>query len=338
MVDEGTMAWFSPFGLPLLSVVFVFSWLLLRKQARGGEASNVFSRRRLGKPKSKENTIQKLIRTGVYEVQGLRESMEDAHTVELDLRGTTNAEASNCVFLGVYDGHGGRRAADYVAHNLPIKCTDQENFLEDTKAALASAIAQIEEEFLQLSDKNNWGDGTTVVIAVIRDNRLIVANVGDSECVISSKGKAYALTEIHNPSKNDDEITRVKKAGGKIVQKRVGHPSLNVNYFNLGLSRAIGDDMYKNSRHTDGKPSGITAEPFVTDIELDPEEDDFLIVACDGLWDVFTHKEAVDYVRKQLQVTEDLKEVCKNLVNEALRMGSTDNISAIIATWKNFIR
>ena len=101
------------------------------------------------------------------------------------------------------------------------------------------AIAQIEEEFLQLSDKNNWGDGTTVVIAVIRDNRLIVANVGDSECVISSKGKAYALTEIHNPSKNDDEITRVKKAGGKIVQKRVGHPSLNVNYFNLGLSRAM---------------------------------------------------------------------------------------------------
>lgn len=48
-------------------------------------------------------------------------------------------------------------------------------------------------------------------------------------------------------------------------------------------------------------------------------------------------KDAVDFVYKQLRVTEDLNEVSKNLVNEALRKGSTDNISVIIATWKDFI-
>lgn len=101
------------------------------------------------------------------------------------------------------------------------------------------AILQIEEEFLQLSDSNDWGDGTTLVIAVIRNNHLVIANVGDSECIIASNGKAFALTEIHNPSKNNAEILRVQNAGGRIIQDRVGHPALNINYFNLGLSRAM---------------------------------------------------------------------------------------------------
>lgn len=69
--------------------------------------------------------------------------MEDAHTIELDFCSTDGNEKSNCVFLGVYDGHGGRRAADYVAHNLPIKCTDQENFCQDTGEALKKGIFYI---------------------------------------------------------------------------------------------------------------------------------------------------------------------------------------------------
>lgn len=108
---------------------------------------------------------------------------------------------------------------------------------------MKTAILQIEKEFLELCDSNNWGDGTTLVIAVIRNNHLIIANVGDSECVIASSGKAFALTEIHNPSKNSEEITRVHKAGGRVIQDRVVHPALNVNYFNLGLSRAMSVDL-----------------------------------------------------------------------------------------------
>jgi len=95
--------------------------------------------------------------------------------------------------------------------------------------------------------------------------------------------------------------------------------------------------MYKNPKYTEGKISGLTADQFIQTIELDLERDDFLIIACDGLWDVFTYQEAVHFVEKQLKLTEDLNEVSKNLVNEALRKGSLDNVSVIIATWKQFI-
>jgi len=95
--------------------------------------------------------------------------------------------------------------------------------------------------------------------------------------------------------------------------------------------------MYKNFKYTQGKPSGLVADPFVTNVSLRFDEDDFLILACDGLWDVLTHQEAVDFVTKQLQITDDLNEISKNLVNEAFIRHSSDNISVIVATWKSFL-
>ena len=163
--------------------------------------------------------------------------MEDAHTVEHRLG--NDLEERKCTFLGVYDGHGGRLAADYVAEHLPGKCVRKNGFFEDPEDCVRNAILELEEEFLEKCRKNDWNDGTTIVIAVIIDNYLTVANVGDSECIICSDGKGVALSEIHNPSKNDEEIERVDALGGRIFRQRLGHPLLNVNYFNLGLSRAM---------------------------------------------------------------------------------------------------
>ena len=93
------------------------------------------------------------------------------------------------------------------------------------------AILEVEDEFLDLAKRHDWADGTTLVVAIIEGNELLVANVGDSECVISSGGQAFALSEIHNPSKNPDEVKRVEEEGGIIFEERLGHPSLNANYF-----------------------------------------------------------------------------------------------------------
>jgi len=284
-----------------------------------------------------EKTIQEKLRSGSYDAQGERESMEDAHTIDLHLQDPSNDKQS-CAFLGVYDGHGGRRAADFVAQNLPHKWAEKYSLVPETGGSLREAILQVEEEFLELAQRHEWCDGTTLVVAVIKDNDLVVANVGDSECVICSNGQAFALSEIHNPSKNTEEIRRVQEEGGIILQERLGHPALNANYFNLGISRAIGDDMYKNFKYTQGRPSGLVATPFVTNVSLRFDEDDFIILACDGLWDVFTHQEAADFVSKQLQITDDLSEISKNLVNEAFIRLSSDNISVIVATWKTFLR
>jgi len=101
------------------------------------------------------------------------------------------------------------------------------------------AIEKVESDFLDISREQSISDGTTLVVAVLIDNHLTIANVGDSECILSSGGKGIPLSEIHNPSKNDSEIERVEGAGGRIFRKRVGHPLLNVNYFNIGLSRAM---------------------------------------------------------------------------------------------------
>ena len=97
----------------------------------------------------------------------------------------------------------------------------------------------METEFLQHADKDQLQDGSTAVIAIIIKNTLYVANVGDAELSISRNNVCLSLTEIHNPSKNHEEITRVEQNGGRVYRKRVCHPFLNAAYFNIGVSRAM---------------------------------------------------------------------------------------------------
>lgn len=143
-------------------------------------------------------------------------------------------------FFGVYDGHGGKRASDYTAQTLyPLILT-----LSDTEPSLESAVmkafAKTEEDFLTLAAKDQWSDGTTAVIAIVDDkNKLLVANIGDSEAVLCRKGQHKLLTHPHNVAKSKAEADRVTTSGGKIWNQRVAHPSMNPRMFSIAVSRSM---------------------------------------------------------------------------------------------------
>ena len=60
------------------------------------------------------------------------------------------------------------------------------------------------------------------------------------------------------------------------------------------------------------------------------KEDEFLIIGSDGIWDVFSIQNAVDFARRKLQKHNDVKLCCKEIVEEAIKRGSTDNLTVVM--------
>ena len=144
---------------------------------------------------------------------------------------------------------------------------------------------------------------------------LTAANAGDSRIVLGHGGKATRLTHDHKVT-DPLEVARIQGAGGFIYRGRV----LGV----LALTRSLGDHLLKRF---------IIAHPHVQQQTLDlsssssAEKPSFLILACDGLFDVLSDEAAVDLVQN---FQGEKCDVANHLVEEALRRGTTDNVSAIV--------
>ncbi|KAH8848134.1 hypothetical protein MCOR27_010769 [Pyricularia oryzae] len=144
--------------------------------------------------------------------------------------------------------------------------------------------------------------------AVTKQRVLYTANVGDARIILCRSGKALRLSYDHKGS-DENEGRRITNAGGLILNNRVNGV--------LAVTRALGDTYMKEL---------VTGHPYTTETVIQPELDEFLIIACDGLWDVCDDQEAVDQVRN----IEDPAAAAKLLVNHALARFSTDNLSCMI--------
>jgi len=236
-------------------------------------------------------------------------------------------------FFAVYDGHGGRQASDYAAARLHKYVLNYAQTEASIETAIKKAYKQLEDEFMEIAVQKQLSDGTTAVIAVLdQHNKLTVANVGDSEAILCRGSKAIPLSTPHNPHKSQAEKERVLSVGGKIWNNRVGHPALNAKFFSIAVSRSIGDMMYKNPEITQNKQSGLIADPEINQVFL-TDDDNFLILACDGLFDVITEQEAVDFVYEHMKTTDDLEAIAKRLVEAAMIKGSLDNITALLVAF-----
>ncbi|KAJ2801740.1 mgpp2cl-1, protein phosphatase 2C-like protein 1, partial [Coemansia guatemalensis] len=104
------------------------------------------------------------------------------------------------------------------------------------------------------------------------------------------------------------EIERISEAGGYVFNGRVNGI--------LAVTRALGDSSLKQF---------VIGNPFTTETDLD-DEDDLLILACDGLWDVCSDQEAVDLVRGE----SDPARASQILLDHALSNDSMDNITTMV--------
>eukprot|EP00741_Cyanophora_paradoxa_P003450 tig00000704_g3351.t1 len=267
---------------------------------------------------------QKHLEHAVVALQGPRPTMEDRHTIMLNVN--AGAYGGDCGFFGVFDGHGGVEAADYCAKSLCTAIVSNKNFPANISEAMKEGFRQLDDDLLKQSETINGASGSTATIALITDGIIYVGNVGDSRCVLSRGGRAVELSTDHTPFR-PDEYTRIKKAGGWVDES---------GYLNgyISMSRAMGDADFKQCfrllfpGHTFTGPL-LISEPEIHEERL-TDEDDFLILACDGLWKRLTSKKAVKVVRKALLESPDVQRAADKLVQEAIDLRTTDNVTAIV--------
>lgn len=220
----------------------------------------------------------------------------------------------------VYDGHNGKRAAvicsemitPYFLHliheEIKKEHPDYSKFLEYIREACLRV-----DEFIV---NKNIVSGTTLAIFYILKNRFFVANVGDSRIIIGTEKGVEILTEDHKPD-IPKEKTRIEAAGGFVIKFGVSRVQGE-----LAMSRAMGDGHLKPY---------VIAEPFVTSGFIG-RENDFVIVACDGIWDVLTPKTVIEIARGE----GEAQKAADTIIKEATLRGSTDNKTVIVLDLRDY--
>ncbi len=271
---------------------------------------------------------------GAHGERGYRRTMEDEHIGAISLG--VHAGLPPSKFFGVFDGHGGRECSIYIRDHIVADLEVGLNRLAvpangrvldaDVKSTLLETFLKVDDDFLKKCvDEKLDNVGSTVTSALVLGNRLYVANTGDARTVLSRNGKAIPMSRDHKPGEESEEL-RIVNAGGKVFHGRI--------FGVLAVSRAIGDADFKMGSSW-LKDFGITAnlvlaDPEVEAIELTPE-DDFIILACDGLWDVMDNQSAVDWVGQKLAIGETCEATAEMLCNKAIHeLNSRDNVSIMI--------
>lgn len=288
-------------------------------------------------------------------MQGYRMTMEDAHNVKIN-------ENETLAIFGVFDGHGGRLCAETVCERLPstiFRALDAQVGQKST--GLADYTRTVKDAFFavdhDLDRDENLNCGTTAIIAAVVANRyVIVANTGDLRLIMSLPGGTPKTLSFDHKPLTMGERVRIENSGGYVVNGRVNEI--------LALSRAFGDFKFKvpyielstalnnnNNRYlVENKKyfkNGlvrlppelfqVTVEPDVLVYDLarlpNPE---FLVLACDGIWDCYTNDQLIRLIRHKLAQDWNLQHITEFILNDCIGMASNvtgvgfDNMTIII--------
>eukprot|EP00933_Yihiella_yeosuensis_P036548 TRINITY_DN30317_c0_g1_i1.p1 TRINITY_DN30317_c0_g1~~TRINITY_DN30317_c0_g1_i1.p1 ORF type:complete len:463 (-),score=118.16 TRINITY_DN30317_c0_g1_i1:124-1512(-) len=244
-------------------------------------------------------------------MRGWRETMEDASLMMPC--GYVGGNWRDAALFGVFDGHGGEQVARFAVRKLPEVFADLP--ADDLEGAFTQAYNRIDRllrrpmaatELRELTipgnDIKDSADyvGTTAVCCMLRGSELVVANAGDSRAVLCRNGKAVALSEDHKPML-PEEKARIEAAGGEIEEESTSAGSRTEYRINggLNLSRALGDLSYKNP-NLQPHQQMISGVPDVKTLQWKVGVEEFVLLACDGVWDCMSSQQAVDFVRRRL--------------------------------------
>ncbi|KAK5724738.1 Protein phosphatase 2C 2 [Elasticomyces elasticus] len=258
---------------------------------------------------------------GISAMQGWRINMEDAHANILDLQPLEEGDKElkpadsdvRISYFGVYDGHGGDKVALYTGEHLHKIIAKQEAFKKkDFEQALKDGFLAIDRAILSDPKYEEEVSGCTSTVGIVTKDKIYVGNAGDSRTVLGIKGRAKPLSFDHKPQ-NEGEKARICAAGGFVDFGRVNG--------NLALSRAIGDFEFKKSADLPPEQQIVTVYPDVTVHEI-TEDDEFIVFACDGIWDCQSSQAVVEFVRRGIAAKQELKSICENMMDNCLASNS----------------
>lgn len=298
-------------------------------------------------------------------MQGWRKRMEDSHICDLNI-------IPNIHLFGVFDGHGGKEVAQFVKKHFTEELLKNPNFLAgnyrkslienflrmDELLLTSNGVKELKEEnrlskeeerlnknvasrqnelYNQLINKVTNDDniamntGCTATVCLISPDKIYFANAGDSRIVIYKKGQAKPMTIDHKPEL-DSEKNRIYKAEGYVTEGRVKG--------GLNLSRSLGDMDYKQNTKLKAEEQMITAFPDITE---EPSQDiEFIILACDGIWDCKSNQDTANFIKKRLDnLDKKLSAIAEELMDDIIAPDlfiepaiGCDNMTCIIVQFK----
>lgn len=249
------------------------------------------------------------LRFGVSSMQGWRCEMEDAHYARTCLSERNLDEWS---FFAVFDGHAGVKASDHCAKHLLTCIIETEEFRSnDIINGIRAGFLKLDDRMRDLPELASGDDksGTTAVCAFVSNDQVYIANCGDSRAVLCGRnGVPTFWTQDHKPIL-PGEKQRIQNAGGSVMIQRVNG--------SLAVSRALGDYDYKSSKELGQCEQLVSPEPeiFVHDRDA---QDEFLVLACDGIWDVMTNDDVCKFVRNRLSISDNLEDVANQVIDTCL--------------------
>ena len=238
-------------------------------------------------------------------------------------------------YFSVFDGHGGNKCAEFLRDNLLKLICDNDYFPNDVEKAIKYGFSEADKLFLENATKDGElidNSGSCGLLLLIIDNKIYIANVGDSRCIISMKNGLIRkdVTRDHKPN-YPYEKERIVTNGGRIYQTQTplnqnvesnensdnnqeNNENMNNNLILLGphrvfpgslsVSRTVGDACAKLS-FLGGNPKVVISEPDIYCFNLDEEDIDFVILGCDGIYDQLTSQDVFRCAYMMIDYSKD---------------------------------
>ncbi|OBZ70629.1 Pre-mRNA-splicing factor RSE1 [Grifola frondosa] len=250
------------------------------------------------------------------------------------LRVTASGPHDPNAFFAVYDGHGGDATAKYAGLRLHHRLADDYEYrCQRYPSALRNAFLGTDAEMRSMKEFARDRSGCAAVAALVTcDNEIYAANAGDSRIVLSVAGMAKELSFDHKPG-HPREYSRIKAAGHGVTDGRVDGK--------LAMSRSLGDFVYKDLGH-DPTLHAVTSDPEIKNHRISCE-DEFLVLACDGIWDCLSSQDVIDTIRFLLSRQIGLQKICEEICDLCLAPDTfdgdagvgTDNMTIMIVALLN---
>lgn len=267
---------------------------------------------------------------GISSTQGDRDSMEDAHVAD-SFEIKVNGKKQTISLFGIFDGHSGSACAkflaantkDYLQKELEKELAGKELGTPEANAAITNVLkvvfVNLGEEYSK-THRSIHRAGSTANIALIMGDQVWVANAGDSRSIISTKDKTIAMSLDDKPETRKRDVikrgARVRPENEESVARVIGNDGRDI-----AMARAVG--------HDEGL-SGINPRTKVVPYKLSdlPKGKNFLVIGCDGLWDVGSSNNVSKTVQENS--SKSPHELAALLVDRAYGAGSGDNISVMV--------
>jgi len=263
-----------------------------------------------------------MLRAHSASVRGLREENEDEHCIFMN-KTKKRQENTNIDFFSLFDGHGGKEVSKYLKDNILKFFINKEVKYPLTKRYVYGTYDKIQNELSKKSYSKEMGSTGHIIVYYekgLKENWINVLNNGDSRSIICRNNIAIPLSKDHKPNWPEEKC-RIEQLGGIVRFDGSDH-----RIKNLSVSRSFGD--------RDSAPY-VTHRPDIFNYKIE-KSDKFIIMACDGLWDVASNSEVVNFVlsncydstlKKRINTNVNM---AKMLADFALKKRSSDNVTVIV--------